>query len=1175
MYIDPELRDRVYQLFSSEVPKMLETIETELVSLGTRRDEKTVHNLLRAAHSIKGSAASLGLTAITDLAHQLEDIFRVLNHPELPFDRELELLLFEAYDCLNKMILAEISREVLPAQFQIETQIFLADLDEKIGHFVIAGQKFPSGHLDDLDVTRLIFEVDVAQSLDRLAGVLADPGSAHILVGEFRAQAEVFTGIASLTNLPGFGVLAHTTLAALERHPDRIREICNLALADFYTAAEAVLTGDKATCGTISPEFAVLIAAQSQAELMAIQLENEDSWDLEDSFGYQAAFDVVLPPIEVDFVIEELLVGSEKCGLGVSPLGFVPWSGNPTGRTPPSGAPFQDSRERGVGSWELGAGSGGRYYAADRECRFDLEEMFDLPDLAIDSPMIADGSSLRFDLEDIFDLPDLEIKIPAIGDGSSLRFDLEDIFDLPNWEICSRSIADRSSLRFDLEDIFDLPDLEIKIPAIADRSSLKFDLEDIFDLPPIVDLTLDLDLQLRQQEIRSMVSDLIRDFDKFEPINASTFAPSANVIKPIRIKKSRKIATTATSQLSVRVTLDRLERMNNLMGELAIERNGLALSNEQSTEILHRLRSKCVHFQTIGDKLQQLADTLAISTQYSPALRNTPALAISQDLDHQFDLLELDRYSEIHQIAQATIEQIAQIEEQIEDLALFTTQSHSQIDRQKQQISHLRDDLMWARMLPLGEILNRFPRTLHDLSIEFNKPVDLKITGAGVLVDRAVIDKLLDPLVHLLRNAFDHGIDLPAARQAMGKPERGSIEITAYHQGSQTVIEVTDDGRGIDIDKIRAKAIALKLYTTVDAALATKEQLFDLLFTPGFSTADKITKLSGRGMGLDIVKEQIESTKGTVSIDSQVGQGTTFTLCIPLTLTIAQLMVCQVGNAVYAFPADSIQKIVVPTPNQLSQQADRQVFHWQNLTIPVYKLTDLLTYSIPVPERTISHTLKSSADNPADWLPPLLLIRRANRIIALEIDRLITEQELTIKPFGKAIKPPSYSYGCTILGDGIILPVLDPHTLIQVLIDRPLCPLQTVPATLATSSKSILVVDDSITTRQSLCLTLEKFGYRSFQAKDGQEALQILRQKASEIALVVCDVEMPIMNGFEFLNVYRQDKNITHIPVVMLTSRSNIKHRQFATHLGAVDYFIKPYVEQEFMSSIDKIITNK
>ena len=1131
MYIDPELRDRVYQLFSSEVPKMLETIETELVTLGILRDEQKVHNLLRAAHSIKGSAASLGLTAITDFAHELEDIFRVLNHPELPFDRELELLLFQGYDCLNKLILAEINHEALPVQFQIKTQIVLANLDDKIGHFVIAGQKFPSGHLDDLDVTRLIFEVDVTQSLARLTRVLTDPESAHILVCEFRAQAEVFTEIASLTNLPRFGALACTTIAALERHPDRVREICDLALADFYTALEAVLAGDRVNCGEISTDFARLIAAPPQSDLK-VSLSTQDLGDVEDSFGDRAAFDVVLPSIDVDFVIEELLVGSGMGSVG--------------------------ARERG------GLGDGA--------CYFDLEEMFDLPDLEVDISATTDTFNLRFDLEEMFDLPDISHSPIVVMANASPRFDLEDIFDLPNWEIQHCDTTDVSSLRFDLEDIFDLPNLEIHAPIITDESSLQFDLADIFDLPAITDVTLDLNL--RRQAVRSMMSKITSNFNKFEPIDASAFAPPAKVNKPIKIKKTRKIAATSTPQLSVRVTLDRLERMNNLMGELAIERNRLDLSNQQSTEILNRLRLKCLNFQTIGDKLQQIADTLAISNQYSLALRS-PEPALSEDPNHQFDLLELDRYSEIHQIAQATIEQIAQIEEQIEDLALFTTQSHSQIDRQKQQISHLRDDLMWARMLPLGEILNRFPRTLHDLSIEFNKPVDLKVTGAGVLVDRAVIDKLLDPLVHLLRNAFDHGIDLPATRQAMGKPERGSIEITAYHQGSQTIIEISDDGRGIDLCKIRSKAIALKLLTAADAALATKEQLFELLFTPGFSTTDQVTKLSGRGMGLDIVKAQIESTKGTVAIESQQGQGTTFTLCIPLTLTIAQLMVCQVGNAIYAFPADSIQKIVVPTPDQLSHQDRQQVFHWQNLTIPVYQLADLLTYSIPVPERIISHTLKSSADNPIDWLSPLLLIRRGNRMIALEIDRLITEQELTIKPFGKAITPPSYSYGCTILGDGIILPVLDPHTLIQVLIERPICPLKTIPVPPVSLSKSILIVDDSITTRQSLCLTLEKFGYRAFQAKDGQEALQILRQKASEIKLVVCDVEMPNMNGFEFLNIYRQDQTITHIPVVMLTSRSNIKHRQFATHLGAVDYFIKPYVEQNFINSIDKIMINK
>jgi two-component system, chemotaxis family, sensor histidine kinase and response regulator PixL len=1094
---------------------MLQTIETELVTLEIDRGAAKVNKLLRAAHSIKGSSASLGLKEIRDLAHQLEDIFRVLNHPELVFDRELELLLLQSFDCLNKLVTAEINGEPLPAEFHVKTQIILADLDENIGHFVIAGQKFSTTNFDDIDRIRSIFEIDVAQSLVRLERVLLDPASAQIVIGEFRAQAEVFTGIAALTNLPGFGAIAHTLIAALDLYPRRAREVCFLAFADFHTALASILNGDLATYSMICAEGDLSIG-QLQLQLNEVLTwQSNDLINPEDSFDDRSAFEVVLPPIidlgEVDFLIEDIL--------SVSTIG-------------------------------LGLTQGDQLY--------DLEEMFDLALVAHPIPSVASEVNHHYDLEDIFDLPSIlpliQQRIPVLA-GVSPSYDLEDIFDLPRLDFGGSMLLWPPAPILDLEDIFDLPS---------------------FINPAIV-------RDLHQHKLGQAIAEITSNFDKLAPITPTTFAPPAKTIKPARVKKSRKVVAANTSQLSVRVTLDRLERMNNLMGELAIERNGLAISNEQCTDILQQLRSKCEKFQAISDKLQQVADTLAISAQHQPLIGQKSVFALGQDLpitqpqmpQGEFDALELDRYSEVHHIAQATSEQLAQIEEQIEDLALFTTQCHHQIDRQKQHISHLRDDLMWARMLPLGEILNRFPRTLHDLSIEFNKPVDLKITGAGVLVDRAVIDKLLDPLVHLLRNAFDHGIDFPAARQAAGKSDRGLIEITAYHQGSQTVIEMTDDGRGIDLDKIKAKAIALGLLAPTAATTVSRAQLFDFLFTPGFSTADRVTKLSGRGMGLDIVKEQIQSTKGTISIDSEWGRGTTFTLRIPLTLTIAQLMICQISKAVYAFPADSIQKIVVPTPNQLAHQGTQKVFHWQNLTIPVYNLADLLTYSGPIPERKISHTLKSSADNPADWLPPLLLIRKDNRLIALEIDQLITEQELTIKPFGKAITAPSYSYGCTILGDGVILPVLDPHTLIQVLVDQPLSTPLTIPSMPILAGKSILVVDDSITTRQSLCLSLEKFGYQTFQAKDGQEALQLLRQKASEIKLVVCDVEMPNMNGFEFLNVYRQDQTISHIPVVMLTSRSNAKHRQFAAHLGAVDYFIKPYIEQDFMTSIEKIIANK
>jgi two-component system, chemotaxis family, sensor histidine kinase and response regulator PixL len=1134
MYIDPELRDRVYQLFGLEVPKMLQTIETELVTLSIDRSATKVNNLLRAAHSIKGGAASLGLEAITDLAHQIEDIFRVLNHPDLPFDAKLDRLLFQIYDSLNQLVTAEINGEQLSAGFHTQTQIILADLDEEIGHFVIAGQQIPDNRLLGTDLTQSIFEVDIAQSLARLERVLLDPESERIVVGEFRAQSEVFTGIASLTNTPGLGILAHAVIAALDRHPDRAKEICCFALVDYYAALEAALTDDRERCGTISPGFAFLMAEPPQSTPWYHSGDSGECAELEPIATISAPTSE-----ETSFPALDLLP------LMVEPEGL-----------------------------------------------FDLEELFeapifnhvqpplaslgDVPDTVDDRLLVPSGMTMGLlpyqldDLEDDFSIEEI-LLTPAVEDVVNLSYDLVDIFDAIEPTISAGAIEDVTDLNYDLVDIFDVSALqsstELQI-AVFLPDECSFDLVEIFDPLPKCPLTNQAELI----NLGATIADLTSNFERLAPTTLATFVPPV-LPRPVRVKKkSRKVTHLPTSQLSVRVGLDRLERMNNLMGELAIERHGLALSSQQFEETLERLRSKCENFQTIGDRLRQVADTLTITTQ-PPSMSSERPLPLDRDFNQQFDVLELDRYSEVHTIAQATIEQLAQIEEQIEDLSLFVTQSHRQIDRQKQLLSYLRDDLMWSRMLPLGEILNRFPRTLHDLSVEFNKPVDLQIIGAGVLVDRVAIDKLLDPLLHLLRNAFDHGIDAPADRSAAGKSARGSIAITAYHQGSQTVIDIADDGRGIDLNSIRAKAIALKLLTIADATTATREQLLELLFVPGFSTADRVTKLSGRGMGLDIVKEQIQSIKGTISIDSQLGRGTTFTLRIPLTLTLAQLMICQVGNAVYAFPADSIQKIVVPTPAQLSWQDRQLICHWRDLTIPVYKLADLLTYSIPIPERTISHTLRSSAHNPADWLAPLLLIRRGDRIVALQIDRMITEQELTIKPFGSSITPPSYSYGCTILGDGGIVPVLDPHTLLQVLVEQPRCAIvPSVPVPEMSASNAILVVDDSVTTRQSLCLSLEKFGYRAIQAKDGQEALQILRQKTSEINLVICDVEMPNMNGFEFLNIYRQDQTLTHIPVVMLTSRSNTKHRQFAAHLGAVDYFIKPYVEQDFMAAIGKLV---
>ncbi|HEY9768370.1 MAG TPA: ATP-binding protein [Coleofasciculaceae cyanobacterium] len=247
-------------------------------------------------------------------------------------------------------------------------------------------------------------------------------------------------------------------------------------------------------------------------------------------------------------------------------------------------------------------------------------------------------------------------------------------------------------------------------------------------------------------------------------------------------------------------------------------------------------------------------------------------------------------------------------------LLIFAKQSDRTINSQRQMLGLMRDELMWVRMLPLEQILKHFPRTLPELVNKYRKPVDLKVTGTGVLIDKAVLEKLADPLLYLLRNGFDHGIEDPESRTQQGKPATGSIEIQAYYQGNQTVIEVKNDGKDLDLAKITQKGIEQGLISAQEAASATQERLFELIFEPGFSTASEVSELSGRGVGMNIVRSQIETLKGKISVTSTPGQGSTFTMRLPLTLTIAKLLVCSLGSSAFAISSDSIEEIYYSHP---------------------------------------------------------------------------------------------------------------------------------------------------------------------------------------------------------------------------------------------------------------------
>ena len=577
----------------------------------------------------------------------------------------------------------------------------------------------------------------------------------------------------------------------------------------------------------------------------------------------------------------------------------------------------------------------------------------------------------------------------------------------------------------------------------------------------------------------------------------------------------------------------------------------------------------------------------------------------------------MDTYSEIDILAQSVWEAIAKLQEQLEATNFSIRQSQLMLNKQKKLLTDAQENLLQARMLPLGLLLNRFLPIIKQLINVHNKPTNLELRGTQTLIDKSIAENLFDPLLHLVRNAIAHGIESPEVRRQQGKPEIGQIRIHAYHQGNRTIIEVVDDGKGINWEKVRQQAIKQQLIDSYQAKIASESELAELLFKPGFSTAEKITDLSGRGVGLDVVRSQIEGLQGSVTVRSVAGEGTVFSLHLPLVLITAEMLVCQSNGLPYALLAESIERVLQPEPLQISYSRmvngnEQQKFLlWgegrEKQQVPIINLASLLAYSFP--------TDKFSTSTPAHFqtLSSLLMLRQQDQLLCLEVEQIVTKQELAIKSLQKKPALPTYIQGYSVLSDGRLVMALDPLELVsqtwsgfnpsqrarilpnpiavassplslyaeleqRVLPDsinagdRLLSPSPNLNATLALQGKSILIIDDSIAQRKLLVLTLEKAGCYVIQAGDGQEALTKLRQHP-EIQLIICDIEMPRMNGFEFLYAYRQDSTLSQVDVIMLTSRSGYKHRQMSLELGAKFYLTKPYSEQELLTLLADLIT--
>jgi chemosensory pili system protein ChpA (sensor histidine kinase/response regulator) len=676
------------------------------------------------------------------------------------------------------------------------------------------------------------------------------------------------------------------------------------------------------------------------------------------------------------------------------------------------------------------------------------------------------------------------------------------------------------------------------------------------------------------------------------PAAAAAPAPAATaeIKKPEGIEKFadedflRKEPASMPQSKSVRIALERLDRMMNAVGELVINRTrmlGRVAELERLADVLNfskaRMQDKVAEFQE-KHEFSRLHSAPAPKPSDNFPLRGGYS-SYSHTFDHslaEFSELEMDRYDDFNILSRSLTEISADITEVLTQLDGFVRRVDGDIDEFTKLAHRLQDEITQARMVPIGNLYTRLSRTVRDAAKAVNKKVELTLAGAETELDNNIIQQISDPLIHLVRNAVAHGLERDEERYEQGKSDSGNVAVRAYHRGNHIYIEVEDDGRGIDYEKVRKTAVDHGLLSAESAAELGERDLLDLLFQPGFSTAPRKTELAGRGVGLDVVKSNLALLNGEIEVETQKGLGSRFTLKVPLTLIISQALFVRCGNSMFALPLAFVEEI------RRLKITDVEEVGAKLLT----KVRDVVTEIV-----RMDSALGLEPIQPINGYFRMVIVNVAGRQVGLVVEDVVRKDEIVIKSLGEFLRNLKMFPGATIAPDGSLILLIDVNRLVagEAIEHRPLMTSANAARVFAPGAaavangaipqeamdfvpeeKLVLLVDDSISVRKFVGRMLEKAGYRVRLAADGLEALEIVTQTRCD--LVVTDLEMPRTNGYELLSHLRQDAQTRGIPVMVVTSRAGAKHRDRAIKEGAAAFLTKPVQEDQFIAAVGKLI---
>jgi chemosensory pili system protein ChpA (sensor histidine kinase/response regulator) len=621
------------------------------------------------------------------------------------------------------------------------------------------------------------------------------------------------------------------------------------------------------------------------------------------------------------------------------------------------------------------------------------------------------------------------------------------------------------------------------------------------------------------------------------PLNLPDFIRQTDQEEEPTIAQEEVTDTNRNPSAYLNVPMETIQTLLNLAGELITSTSQIAEHAQHTLKVGKQLQQQ-------DERVRQMLDELGEAIDQQAA--GHPLQTSTSD----FDQLELEAYNDLHSASGLLTESIADNREIARNIQQQLRHIADQVYQQQRLQRQLSETILRTRLVPVQSIVARAERTVRETCRRTGKQARVNILGQTLQIDTDTLQNLTAPLLHLLRNAVDHGIESPDARQAAGKRKEGHIQLNFEQKGNQIHMTLSDDGQGMDLERIRSRALERGLIQP--EKILSDAEVYRLILLPGFTTRDQISDISGRGVGMDVVQSAVENLQGTLHLHSDPGQGSSINIQVPLTLIATHALLVRTGGNLVAIPSITIQQILHVTSNEYILENGQWRISYQGKQIAVLPLTQVLGWQSDLPDLQKNYSL--------------LIVESENKAYALHVDEVLQPRDIVIKSLSPWLNLSQGISGACILADGAVAPVLDTLRLLRNLEQGQIQPKALTPNAeqITTAQPHILVVDDSLINRKSLNLMLEQMGYKIITAVDGLDALQQLHKQSVE--LILTDLEMPRMNGLEMTQAIRIWPEKRHLPILMITSRSTQKHREMAQKAGVDEYLTKP-VDRDTLST--------